>query len=220
MGVKLQKQSGRITLNWYQKPSFFTKEIKLSLLIALFIHIFWLIVFPIDWKSFITTKDSPIAIQVMSDSIKETIAESSSIRTLPEYPEHLFSYNRIALQKHLPSISTILPKSSKENSSYYDRIHYFPLPVVDYQNLFSLRICEGYPIDFQPSKSPKSTHPCKAQLEFQALTQIGAIVWLKWKESTGNEALDRECENYLHEIRLKITSSEYIVRGSLEMEFL
>lgn len=210
--LKVHKASDKVIFTLNEK-SFWSKELQISLAIALLLHLTAVVLFPIDWGSWIKSLNKIGPIQVTTESPMTITALDHP--HIPQYPKELFAYERMEQKIHLVPISFETPNTSIEKSSYYES---YALPE-EAPTKATLKISKGFPIKTAPHDSLTSKHPCKAVLDFQALTETGALFWLKWKETTGDVALDRQIEKYLHNLRLNIDSKEFVVQGLIEMEF-
>ena len=119
--LKIGKHRNKIFVTWSNKPIFWTQDLKFATVVALTLHLLGILLFPIDWGSWIKSSGRSAPIEVTHDYMSATASAHAPLENICA-PKHLFAYQRLSFNpaslSHLPHID-LLP-SNKDDKKRYD----------------------------------------------------------------------------------------------------
>lgn len=220
--LKKNQQNHKVALSIRGRTQLWTQDLFIALLLALGLHLSFLLLFEIDLGQFSILPLDSSKITVFGDLTKEgtfTTAESSeNRRTLS------FSYAGLA-RKNEPELPAAFTEFSPSSFIQEPSQPYLSNSWIAYEEdqkkplIGHFNFSHGFNTNESDLASLKSETCCKGKLEFQASTETGQVIWIRWIASTGQSKLDKEIESLLKKQRFKIHSKTLFAHGTLEVGF-
>lgn len=199
-----EKQHQPISLSFKQREPFFSNELLLAFVIAIGVHLLFLILFKIDLGMLSSAAPLPPAtLTVQPQGFKTTIEQNKGYS-----PTLAFLHTTRQNPTLLPSPDIKETRAFSPRSLHRESYKATPL--------FSKGIL------LQKESTPlllSHYEPMRALLEFEAEPKTGKIYYIGWIEHTGNPEWDKKIETYIKGLTLQIPSST-TPYGTLDIQFI